>query len=156
VRVARASPVLPSSSLFFPLFDSFIGLYITKPYTPSKLEVTPKESENKDKGKTFAKEFPKQLDGKRCFKSQGYGHFQADCRNRMALTLKQIEEIDHLASELIEEEEAEEEATTASAPDVGEMLVLQMILHTKESGRRKAKGSTSFIPSVLSKGRCVA
>jgi len=42
-----------------------------KPYTPSKPEMTPKESKSKDKGKTFVKEFPKQVDGKKCFKCQG-------------------------------------------------------------------------------------
>jgi len=39
-----------------------------KPYTPSKPEMTPKEDGSKDKAKAFVKEFPKQLDGKRCFK----------------------------------------------------------------------------------------
>jgi len=46
-----------------------------KLYTPSKPRMAPKETESKDKGKAFVKEFPKQLDGKRCFKCQGYGHF---------------------------------------------------------------------------------
>jgi len=49
-----------------------------KPYVPSKIELAPKEAESKDKGKTIVKEFPKQLDGKRCFRCQDYGHFQAD------------------------------------------------------------------------------
>ena len=89
-----------------------------KPFVPLKLEVTPKEAENKDKGKAIVKEFPRQLDGKRCFKCQGYGHFQADCPNRR-VPLKEIEEIDQFASTLYEEEEVEEEADTVLAPNVG-------------------------------------
>jgi len=37
-----------------------------KPFVPSKPEVTPKEAGSKDKGKAITKEFPRQLDGKRC------------------------------------------------------------------------------------------
>jgi len=33
--------------------------------------MTPKEAGSKDKAKAFVKEFPKKLDGKRCFKCQG-------------------------------------------------------------------------------------
>jgi len=43
------------------------------------------------------KEFPKQLDHKRCSKCQGYGHFQAKCPNRRALTIKEIEEVNQIA-----------------------------------------------------------
>ena len=60
------------------------------------------------------------------------GHFQADCPNRRVLTLKEIGEIDHLTSELVEEEIQEEETVTVLTPDVGELLVLQRILHAKE------------------------
>ena len=95
-----------------------------KPYTPSKTEMALKETRSNDKGKCFVKEFSKQLDSKRCFKCQGYGHFQADYPNRRVLTLKEIEDIDHFASGLAEEEEEEEEADTILTPDVGEILVL--------------------------------
>jgi len=86
--------------------------------------LAPKEAGSKDKGKALVKEFPKQLDGKRCFKCPGYGHFKADCPNRRVLTLKDFEEIDYFASELAEEEEGEEEADTVLASDVGDLLVL--------------------------------
>ena len=79
-----------------------------KPFTSQKREVTPKESGGKDKGKAFVKEVTRQLDGRKCFKCQGYVHFQADCPNRRVLTLKEMEEIDCLASELVEEEGEEE------------------------------------------------
>jgi len=108
--------------------------------------MTPKESGSKDKGKTFIKEFPKQLDGKRCFKYQGYRHFPIYCPNRRVLILKEIEEIDHFALELAEEkeEEEEEEAATVLALDVGEMLVLQRILHAKESLKEESQREHIF------------
>ena len=68
-----------------------------KLFVPSKLGMTPKKARSKDKGKAFVKEFPKKLDGKRCFKCQCYGLFQAGYPNRRVLTLKEIEEIDHYA-----------------------------------------------------------
>ena len=95
--------------------------------------MTPKESVSKDKGKPFVKKVPRQLDGRKCFKCQGYGHFQADCPNRRVLTLWEIEEIDCLASELVEEEGEEQETATVLTPDVGELLVLQRILHAKQA-----------------------
>jgi len=52
----------------------------------------------------------------------GYGHSQADCPNMRVLNLKEIEAIDHFASELLKEEE--EEASTVLAPNVRELLVL--------------------------------
>jgi len=78
----------------------FGGSY-TKPTVPPKPsslkpDSTSKGDENRDKGKLVVKEFPKQLDGKWCFKCQGYGHFQANCPNWRALTLKEIEEIDQM------------------------------------------------------------
>ena len=109
-----------------------------KPLTSQKPEVTPRESGSKDKGKAFVKEVPRQLDARKCFKCQGYGHFQADCPNRRVLTLKEMEEIDCLASELVEEEEEEEEeTTTVLTPDVGDLLILQRILHAKEGMREE-------------------
>ena len=103
-----------------------------KPFSPLKPDVAPKVPEKQDKAKSFVKEVPRQLDGRKCFKCQGYGHFQADCPNRRVLTLKEIGEIDHLTSELVEEEIQEEETVTVLTPDVGELLVLQRILHAKE------------------------
>ena len=46
-----------------------------KPYVQSKPEVIPREDNNKDKGKSIVKEFSKKLNGKMCFKCQGYGYF---------------------------------------------------------------------------------
>jgi len=104
-----------------------------KPFSPLKPDTTPKESGKQDKAKAFTKEVPRQLDGRKCFKCQGYGHFQADCPNRRVLTLKEIEEIDLLTTELAEQELEEEEAVTVLTADVGELLVLQRILHAKQA-----------------------
>jgi len=41
-----------------------------KPFTAHKPEVTPNESGNKDKGKAFVKEVPRQLDGRKCLMSR--------------------------------------------------------------------------------------
>jgi len=115
-----------------------------KPFVQSKPEMTPKETGSKEKGKTFVKEFPKQLDDKRCFKCQGCGHFQVDCPNRRVLTLREMEEIDQFALELIMEGEEEEETATVLTPDVGEMLVLQRILHAKEGLKEESQREHIF------------
>ena len=59
------------------------------------------------------------------------------------LTLKEIEEIDHFASELAEDED-EEVATTILAPAVGELLVLKRILHTKEATKEESQREHIF------------
>jgi len=127
-----------------------------KTFSPMKPEVTPKEPGKQDKVKSFVKEVPRQLDGRKCFKYQGYGHFQSDCPNRIALTLQEIEEIDHLTSELVEGEVEEEETVTVLTPDLGELLVLQRILHAKEGLKEEINVSISSIPGAPSKGRYVA
>ena len=115
-----------------------------KPFTPHNPKVISKETSSKNKGKAFTKEIPSQLDGKKCFKCQGYGHFQADCPNRRVLTLHEIEEIDYLALELVEEEAEEQEIATVLTPDAGELLVLQRILHAKESLKEENKREHIF------------
>jgi len=48
-----------------------------KPYFAPQLETQAKIDPSKHKGNGVVMEFPKLLDGKRSFKCQGYGHFQA-------------------------------------------------------------------------------
>ena len=72
-----------------------------------------------------------------CFKCQGYGHFQANCPNRRALTIKKVEEIDQIHLETSKEDEEKEEQTTVLAPNVGEMLMLRRILHTMEGSKEE-------------------
>ena len=70
----------------------FLGSY-SWPSAPSKPQLVPraeassKDSKVLDKGESVVKEFFNKLDGKRCFKCQGYGHFQAGYPNRMAPTM---------------------------------------------------------------------
>jgi len=57
-----------------------------------------------NKGKGIAHEPPKRLEGKKCSKCHGFGYFQADCPNRKALTIREVEEIQALEDESSEEE----------------------------------------------------
>jgi len=74
-----------------------------EPSVPTKPEPTTRNVGGQDPRKAITKGFPKQLDGKKCFKCQGYGHFIADYPNRRVLTLKEMEEIDQLTTTLEEE-----------------------------------------------------
>jgi len=49
------------------------------------------------------KELPKKLKGKKCFKCQGYGHFQYDYPNRKVMTIQEVEEVDATLKETQEE-----------------------------------------------------
>jgi len=48
---------------------------------PNKAITTSTPLKTLDKGKGIATEPPKRLEGKKCFKCHGYGHFQADYPN---------------------------------------------------------------------------
>ena len=108
-----------------------------EPNVPTKPESTPRNVGGQDPRKAISKELPKQLDGKKCFKCQGYGHFIANCPNRRVLTLKEMEEIDQLTTSLEEEREKEGEETTVLAPDVGDLLVIERVLHTQGKAEEK-------------------
>jgi len=75
-----------------------------KPYVHSKPKDVPRDK-SIDKGKSIVKESLKKLDGKRCFKCQGYNHCQADYPKKRALTIREIKEINQIHSEISEEEE---------------------------------------------------
>jgi len=114
-----------------------------KPFIPSKPKVTPKEAGREDNGKAFVKEFPSSL------MARGVLNVKAmDISKLIAriggLTLKEIKEIDHFALELTEEDEEEEEANVVLTSDVGELLVLQRILHTKESAKEDSQREHIF------------
>ena len=64
--------------------------------------------------------------------SQWYGHFQADCPNRRAITNKEIKEVDQIHLEISKKVEKLKEQATVLPFDVLEMLVLRRILHTME------------------------
>ena len=71
-----------------------------------------------------------QLEGKKCFKCHGYGHFQVNYPNRRTLSIREVDEI-----QAIEEEESEgeyeEDDSTLVIQDVGELLVIRRALHAK-------------------------
>jgi len=101
-----------------------------KPFNLYKLEPTPKD--DKGKGNEVAKVLPKIQ--KKCFKCHGYDHFLADCPNRMVLTIREIEELDHVEVEEDEEEDSAEEGETSYlSPEEGEMLMIRRVLHTTEA-----------------------
>jgi len=56
-----------------------------------------------DKGKAVTlsslRELPKKLEGKKCFKCQGYGNFQYDCLNQRVMTMQEVEEVDAMMME---------------------------------------------------------
>jgi len=107
----------------------------SKPNVPTKTESTSRDVGNQDTRKVLTKGSSK-LDGKKCFKCQGYGHFVADCPNRRVLTLKEMDEIDHLVT--LEEEGAQEgEETTVLNPDVGDLLIVERVLHIQEKAEGK-------------------
>ena len=85
-----------------------------KRYSSPNLNNTPRGDGNRDKGKSVIKQFPKQLNGKRCFRCQGYGHFQDDYPNRRALILKEIQEIDQSTLEAMEKKEEEKQRKRTS------------------------------------------
>ena len=105
------------------------------------------DSSSKEKGKEKMVEPTKDkpnmvktnLSNKKCFKCQGYGHFQAECPNRRVLSLMEIQAIEE---SLQEEEESEvsshesdeankEEEEILQGADEGELLVIRRALHAK-------------------------
>ena len=90
----------------------------------------------------FPKELPKKLEGKKCFKCQGYGHFPYDCPNQRVMTIQEVEEVDAIMMEVQDEaNEADSdpmEDETQLDADEGELLVLRRVLHTQDTPYDKA------------------
>jgi len=119
-----------------------------KPFSTPK----PESSSKVDKGKAVAlpspKELPKRLEGKKCFKCQGYGHFQYDCPNQRVMTMQEVEEVDAMMMEVQgEPNEANSdhlEDETQLDADEGELLVLRRLLHAQDSPYDKAQREMIF------------
>jgi len=73
-----------------------------------------------------------------------YDHFQAECLNRRALTITEIEEIDHIVLEPDEKDAEEEEEDIILAPKVGEFLVLKRVLQTTEALKEENQSKLIF------------
>ena len=123
------------------------------PYSAPKTNTLPEEDKSKDKGKGIVEEFHEKLDSKRCFRCQEHGQFQADCPNKRALTIKEIEQIDQIYLETSKEDEEIEEQATILTSDIGEMFVLKRALYAMEDSKEE---NTSFTHGVSSKARYVA
>jgi len=72
------------------------------------------------------------LEGKKCFKCPGFGHFQADCPNRKTLTIREVKEIQALEDESSEEEDENDVPTLVTA-DVGELLLIKRSLYVTKT-----------------------
>ncbi|XP_074289344.1 uncharacterized protein LOC141614497 [Silene latifolia] len=99
----------------------------SKPQLPPKPEA----------GSSHAKGKERDLSKIRCFKCQGFGHYQSECPNKRIVTLRDAIEIrDEIYEELEEKEEkveTDEEIETEGfeAPIGGESLVIRRSLHAK-------------------------
>ena len=67
---------------------------LVKTFNSFRHDPHPKEDRDKGKDKELAREAPKGQ--KKYFKCHRYGHFQADCPNRRVLTIKEIDDLDHM------------------------------------------------------------
>ncbi|KAL1190113.1 hypothetical protein V5N11_015534 [Cardamine amara subsp. amara] len=73
---------------------------------------------------------------KKCFKCQGFGHFQADCPNRRIMTIQEIEEIEEelkqeaLDLEAVNQNVQDEDEEIVEQPDSGAVLVIRRALHS--------------------------
>ncbi|KAK4260359.1 hypothetical protein QN277_003486 [Acacia crassicarpa] len=106
------------------------------------------KEEEKEKVKEAPKEFKKKLDGKKCFKCQGYGHFQADCSNRRVMTLKEIEEIKHEYEQGpvwdAKQDEIPSEEIILGTNQGEHLLMLRRVLHAKEAPKEKGQREQIF------------
>jgi len=121
----------------------------------NKGETTPTPIKTIDKGKGITRESPERLEGKKCFKCHGYGHFQADCPNCRTLSIREVEEIEVLEEET-SEEEFEEKNHTIVTLDVGELLVIQRAPMPKRFPLDLLKGSKSSTLDVQFGAKCVS
>ena len=128
----------------------------TKPTIPMK-SPTPKESESVSKsfkGKEKMGEASKEPKGKKCFKCHGFGHFQAQCPNQRALTMKEVEELQREVEteeeEPVYDESNEEEIVEA---DCGELLVIRRAMHTVEAPNDKTQRENIFHSRCTIKGK---
>nr|XP_043615856.1 uncharacterized protein LOC122587754 [Erigeron canadensis] len=116
---------------------------IPKPVVPAKNPIFKEVNAGKNKVGEGSKE-PK----KRCFKCHGYGHFQAECPNLRALTLKEVEK-------LKAEAEYEDKCTYDEDPDEEEFVEADVVqaMHANEASDDKAQRENIFHSRCTIKGK---
>ncbi|XP_071694978.1 uncharacterized protein [Rutidosis leptorrhynchoides] len=109
-----------------------------------KSSMLPKHNEAASKavkGKEHVVAGPKD-DRRKCFKCHGFGHFQAQCPNQRALTLKEIEDLEGgFETEPVYDESDSEEFVAA---DIGEFLMVQRVMHSAETIEDKSQRENIF------------
>ncbi|GKE91917.1 putative gag-pol polyprotein, partial [Tanacetum coccineum] len=106
------------------------------------------------KGKENIGEGSKDPKGKKCFKCHGFGHFQAQCPNQRALTLKEIEDLQGKIETEDEQpvfDESNEEETVEA--DYGDILVVRRAMHTVEAPKDKTQRENIFHSRCTVKGK---
>ncbi|XP_071708698.1 uncharacterized protein [Rutidosis leptorrhynchoides] len=102
------------------------------------------------KGKEQVVAGPKD-DRRKCFKCHGFGHFQAQCPNQRALTLREIEDLEGgFETEPAYDESDSEEFVVA---DIGEFLVVRRVMHSAETIEDKSQRENIFHSRCTVKGK---
>ena len=85
----------------------------------------------------------------------GFGHFQADCPNKKALTIKEVEEIWAIKKESSEQEDENDDSTLVT-PNAGELLLIKGNSMSQGFLMMIAKGNKSLTQGPPLEARFVA
>ncbi|GKC41521.1 zf-CCHC domain-containing protein [Tanacetum coccineum] len=119
-----------------PYKPSLWPTFLAKKYTSKELKYASKSLKRKEK----IRERSTDSKGKKYLNCHGFGHFQAQCPDQRALTLKEIEdlqgEIETIDEQHVFDESNEEETVGA---DYGEILVVRRAMHMAEAPKEKTQ-----------------